>query len=202
MPALVFAWYEASVTSFMRPPARGLAPLGWLLFFGLQDCIMASPPKSTPPESAPVSSSAAAEPETLRTAAARAHRHVGTALVTWNFNDPNYQAMAAHHFDSLTPENEMKWYAVHPAPDRFAFEAGDRLVAFAAENGMRVRGHTLVWHSQLAGWVKELSGNALHEAMIHHVQTVAGHYKGKVAQWDVVNEALAEGSSGGLRSSS
>ena len=89
---------------------------------------MASPHRSVPPESAPAASSGAAgETETLRGAAIRAHRRVGTALVTWNFKEPNYQAMAAHHFDSLTPENEMKWYAIHPAPDRFAFEAGDQI---------------------------------------------------------------------------
>jgi endo-1,4-beta-xylanase len=139
---------------------------------------------------------------TLREAAGRAHRHVGTALATEYFNEPSYGAIAGRQFDSLTPENQMKWEAIEPRKGAFAFEGGDELVAFAQENGMRVRGHTLVWHSQLAPWVKGLSGEALHSAMIDHVKAVAGHYAGRVAQWDVVNEALADGPTGALRSDS
>jgi endo-1,4-beta-xylanase len=138
----------------------------------------------------------------LREAAAPARRRVGFALMTHHLREPTFAKLAATHFDSLTPENEMKWYAVEPERGRFAFEKGDELVAFAASNNMRVRGHTLVWHSQLAPWVKGLSGDALRAAMLAHVERVVGHWKGKVAQWDVVNEALADGPGGGLRSDS
>lgn len=110
--------------------------------------------------------------------------------------------LAARSFDSVTPENEMKWYASEQRPGVFAFGGADRIVAFAAANGMRVRGHTLVWHSQLAPWVKGLSGDELHAAMLRHIRGVAGHFKGKIAQWDVVNEALADGDSGALRADS
>jgi endo-1,4-beta-xylanase len=128
----------------------------------------------------------------LREGAARAHRRIGTALMTHHLQDPTFRKLAALHFDSLTPENEMKWGALEPMPGKFTFGAGDALVAFAIENNMRVRGHTLVWHQQLGGWVKSLSGEALRAAMLAHTSATVGHWKGKIAQWDVVNEALAD----------
>ena len=149
-----------------------------------------------------MASDSSAQDATLRAAGARAHRRIGTAVATYHFDDPDYQPAAAQHFDSLTPENEMKWQATEPRPGVFDFHAGDTLVAFARHHDMRVRGHTLVWHNQLAPWAKALSGDALHAAMLRHVQGVAGHYKGRVAQWDVVNEAIAEGESGALRADS
>ncbi len=181
-------------------------PAVFTALFVLQGCIMVphSGPPSGPPSTTPAPSgpTAAGSGATLREAAASAHRRVGTALVTWNFGDARYRAVAARQFDSLTPENEMKWQSVHPQPDTFAFEGADALVAFAAESGMRVRGHTLVWHQQLAPWVKDLSGEALRAAMIGHVERVVGRYKGRIAQWDVVNEALADGAGGELRGDS
>jgi endo-1,4-beta-xylanase len=141
-------------------------------------------------------------PTPLRGAAAAAGRHVGVAIDVGQLRSPIYRRTAAQQFDSVTPENVMKWETVEPAPGRFGFAPGDQLVAFAAENNMRVRGHTLVWHSQLASWVRGLSGDALHAAMIAHVRGVVGHWKGQIKQWDVVNEALADGSGGGLRADS
>lgn len=141
-----------------------------------------------------------AGPPPLRELGARANRHIGVALATWHFGDGRYAQVAGRTFDSLTPENEMKWETTEPRPGSFDFAAGDTLVAYAAEKAMRVRGHTLVWHQQLPAWVKGLSGQQLRDAMIRHIRGVVGHYKGKVAQWDVVNEAIAEGPSGQLRS--
>ncbi len=139
---------------------------------------------------------------TLREAAARTHRHVGTALATEYLGEASYGPTAAREFDSLTPENQMKWEAIEPRKGVFAFDGGDELAAFALQNGMRVRGHTLVWHSQLAPWVRALSGEALHAAMVDHVRAVAGHFRGRIAEWDVVNEALADGPTGELRGDS
>ncbi len=115
--------------------------------------------------------------------------------------NPRLRALIATHFDSLTAENEMKWGASEPRPGEFSFAAGDNLVAFAAENGMRVRGHTLVWHSQLAPWVKDLSGAALRAAMLRHIRTLVGRWRGRIAQWDVVNEALSDDGECPLRDS-
>jgi endo-1,4-beta-xylanase len=150
----------------------------------------------------PLATADEAEPPPLREVAARAHRHMGVALATWHFGEGRYAQIAGRTFDSLTPENEMKWETIEPRPGSFDFQAGDSLVSYAGEHSMRVRGHTLVWHNQLPAWVKGLSGESLRAAMIRHVQGVVTHYKGRIAQWDVVNEAIAEGPSGELRDSS
>jgi endo-1,4-beta-xylanase len=138
----------------------------------------------------------------LRQAAAPTHRHIGTAVMNHHLGNAQLRSVVATHFDSLSPENEMKWEATEPRPGVFTLDAGDKLVAFAAQNGMRMRGHTLVWHSQLAPWVKELSGGALREAMTRHIRTLVGHWRGRIGQWDVVNEALADGNGGKLRDDS
>jgi endo-1,4-beta-xylanase len=137
----------------------------------------------------------------LRQAAATAHRRIGTAVMNHHLANASLRQLVATHFDSLTAENEMKWEATEPRPGRFTLAGGDKLVAFAAENGMRMRGHALVWHSQLAAWVKDLTGDALREAMRRHIKTLAGHWRGQIAQWDVVNEAIADGNEGKLRDS-
>ncbi|HSY39990.1 MAG TPA: endo-1,4-beta-xylanase, partial [Polyangia bacterium] len=74
-------------------------------------------------------------------------------METRHLGEPAFAGVLAANFNSLTPENEMKWVNVEPSPGQFSFQAGDALVAFAEQNGMRVRGHTLVWHQQLAPWV-------------------------------------------------
>jgi endo-1,4-beta-xylanase len=115
-------------------------------------------------------------------------------------SEPSYAEVAGREFDSLTPENEMKWSDTEPSPGKFTFGAGDRLVEFAEKHGMRVRGHTLVWHNQLAAFVKGLTGDDLKQAMLRHVRETAGHFKGHIAQWDVVNEAVDD--TGALRKNS
>ena len=129
-------------------------------------------------------------------------RRIGAAVESQRLREAAFAATLATNFNSVTPENEMKWTYIEPAPGQFAFRGGDALVAFAVQHDMRVRGHTLVWHTQLAPWVSKLSGEALRAAMIAHVRGVVSHYRGKVAQWDVVNEAFADGEGGGLRGDS
>jgi endo-1,4-beta-xylanase len=141
-----------------------------------------------------------APPATLREAALPTQRKVGVAVATWFMSDPRYSEVAGHEFDSLTAENEMKWYATEPSPGTFTFDAGDRLVDFAEKHQMRVRGHALVWHNQLAEWVKGLRGDELRKAMLRHVRQTAARWKGRIAQWDVVNEAVDD--SGKLRANS
>lgn len=100
------------------------------------------------------------------------------------------------HFNALTLENRMKWESIHLQPDQYRFAPADALVDFAHENGMKVIGHTLVWHSQTPDWVFEhadgtqLTREELLARMEEHIKTVVGHYKGKVYSWDVVNEAI------------
>ncbi|WP_145947219.1 endo-1,4-beta-xylanase [Paenibacillus sp. Y412MC10] len=111
------------------------------------------------------------------------------------------------HFNSVTAENEMKFERLHPAEDRYAFEAADRMVALAKANGMGVRGHTLVWHNQTPAWVFENEGGSqtdrvtLLARMKSHINTVVSRYRGELYAWDVVNEAVSDSGSELLRPS-
>ncbi|MFH8626458.1 endo-1,4-beta-xylanase [Streptomyces vietnamensis] len=138
---------------------------------------------------------------TLGSAAAQSGRYFGTAIASGRLGDSAYTTIAAREFNSVTPENEMKIDATEPQQGRFDFTAGDRVYNWAVQNGKQVRGHTLAWHSQQPGWMQSLSGSTLRQAMINHINGVMAHYKGKIAQWDVVNEAFADGTSGARRDS-
>ncbi|MFC6076317.1 endo-1,4-beta-xylanase [Microbispora bryophytorum] len=137
---------------------------------------------------------------TLGAAAARSGRYFGTAINASKLGDPAYTTIAGREFDMVTPENEMKLDATEPRQGQFVFTAADRIVDWAAENGKRVRGHTLVWHSAQPQWLQSLSGSALRQAMVDHINGVMGHYKGRIYAWDVVDEAFADGT-GGRRNS-
>jgi len=75
-------------------------------------------------------------------------------------------------------------------------------VDFATRNGMKVRGHTLVWHQQNPGWLTDgkYTSDELAQMLEKHIKTVVGHYRGKIFAWDVVNEAFDELHPGELRS--
>jgi endo-1,4-beta-xylanase len=136
----------------------------------------------------------------LRDAAARTGRLVGAAVYSSALaTDPTYAAAAGRHFSYLTAEWEMKWDPVQRVPGVYDFSGGDAIVAFGEARGMRVKGHTLVWHQALPSWVEWLSPPELRIAFEDHIRTVAGHYRRRVHAWDVVNEAIDDGRSG-LRS--
>lgn len=119
--------------------------------------------------------------------------------------DTNALEVIKTQFNTISPENALKWASVHPEADRFDFAAADRYVAFGEKYGMFIVGHTLVWHSQTPGWVfRGEQGNppdreTLLGRMREHISTVVGRYKGRVNGWDVVNEALQD--NGSLRQS-
>jgi endo-1,4-beta-xylanase len=109
------------------------------------------------------------------------------------------------HFNSITPENVLKWEWVHPQPNKYDFEGPDRYVAFGEKYHMFIIGHTLIWHSQTPRWVFEddkgnpVDRETLLGRMRDHIHTVVGRYKGRIKGWDVVNEAVDE--DGALRQS-
>ena len=123
---------------------------------------------------------------------------IGAALNEFQFTGQNTGAVAVieRQFNSITPENVMKWEKIHPEPDRFDFGPSDRYVKFGEEHGMFIIGHTLVWHSQTPNWVfQDEKGNPLVRDMLlqrmsNHIHTVVGRYAGRIRGWDVVNEAL------------
>ena len=124
---------------------------------------------------------------------------IGAALSPAQFCESNRveAAIVKAQFNSLTPENVMKWEQIHPLPGQYDFAMADRYVAFGEANGMFIVGHTLVWHSQTPPWVFELDGKpasreVLLQRMREHIGSVVGRYKGRVHAWDVVNEALNE----------
>ena len=135
-------------------------------------------------------SAAYAEASTLGAAAGQSGRYYGTAIGAWRLGDPQYASIAAREFTMVTPENEMKPDATEPQRGQFSFGPADQVYDWATRNGMSVRGHVLAWHDQQPAWMRSLSGSDLRQAMIDHINGVMTHYRGKLAYWDVVNEAF------------
>jgi endo-1,4-beta-xylanase len=130
---------------------------------------------------------------TLKYGAERAGRLIGAALTASRLSEASYAATAAAEFNYVTPENEMKWTFTEATRGTFTFEEGDAIAAFAAQHGMLVKGHTLVWHSQLPTWVSDITDPVdLRNVMLNHIFRVVTHFRGKVVAWDVVNEAVAD----------
>ncbi|KAJ9137554.1 Beta-xylanase [Pleurostoma richardsiae] len=136
-------------------------------------------------------------------AVAAGKRYFGTEVSTTVLNDAAANAVAenSQDFGQYTCENEMKFDALEPQRGVFSYTAADRIVAQAQANGMVMRCHNLVWHSQVPSWVTGggFDNATLISIMKNHIANVVAHYKGKCYAWDVVNEALNE--DGSYRSS-
>ena len=121
---------------------------------------------------------------------------VGTCAMAGHFDDPAWVGLATTHFSQLTPEWEMKMEYILTDGFRYRFDRPDRIAAFARDHGMRLHGHTLIWYSQGAEAFAGLDRARFTAEFDRYITTVAGHYRGKVVSWDVVNEAVTdEGSS-------
>jgi endo-1,4-beta-xylanase len=131
---------------------------------------------------------------TLRSLAEEHGILIGAAVSAGQLIEQDYTETLSREFNILTTENALKFEPVHPSRNQYSFTDADAIVSFAEANGMKVRGHTLVWHSQLPGWInqgaftREEWINILHD----HITTVVGRYKGRIYAWDVVNEAVAD----------
>jgi len=140
---------------------------------------------------------AQAQPATLKEAFHGMFR-IGAALNQFDFEEKNARdvALVTAQFDTISPENALKWGSIHPRPDGYDFDPADHYVAFGEKYKMFIVGHNLVWHSQTPAWVFKddkgapLTREALLERMHDHIRTVVGRYKGRIGGWDVVNEAL------------
>jgi len=127
---------------------------------------------------------------------------IGAAINQMQFSgqDERSADLVRVQFNSITPENILKWESVHPQADKYNFDGPDKYVAFGEMNQMTIIGHTLVWHNQTPKWVfknNQLSDSSVDRAtllkrMRDHIFAVVGRYKGRIKGWDVVNEALNE----------
>ncbi len=120
---------------------------------------------------------------------------IGTAIYTGYLGDPERDAFITKQYASLTPEDQMKPLALQPQEGVFDFRAADKLVDFATQHRLKVRGHCLVWFHRMPNWFYK-DGNKLAQKKLilkrlkDHISKVAKRYKGKVYCWDVVNEAV------------
>ncbi len=123
---------------------------------------------------------------------------IGTAIGTGTLlrNDREMLDLIAREFNAVTAENAMKWGPIHPAENKWNFEAADKLVEFGLKNNMYIQGHVLIWHSQVPGELftdengKQITKAALTKKMEDHITQLVSRYKGKIDAWDVVNESI------------
>jgi endo-1,4-beta-xylanase len=136
---------------------------------------------------------AASRPDTLRTAARGTGVRIGTAVdMTALEADAPYREIVGREFDTVTPENVMKWEAVEPTQGTYNWGPADQLVDFARAHGQKVRGHTLVWHSQNPAWLTEdaFTPAQLRTLLRQHIFAEMGHFRGRIWAWDVANEVF------------
>ena len=144
------------------------------------------------PTALPLESKALTGANSLNTHAVKHGLIAGAAVpVRPLMNDPVFQELVADQYGMLVPENELKPVGLRPSATEFDFSVSDQLFDFAEKHHMQMRGHTLVWHGSVPAWVRNNNGQLnLKDVMIEHIQKVAGHYKGRLYSWDVVNEAI------------
>jgi len=153
-----------------------------------------SPAAPTPPAAPSATAGMVAEP--LRDAARGSGKLVGAAVKSSLLSDAHYAGVLGRHFSYLTAEFEMKWDAIERTRGSEDFRAGDAIVAFGQANGMQIKGHALIWHGSIPGWLSALPPAEFRAAFEAHIRSVGEHFRGRVVAWDVVNEAIADDSSG------
>ena len=159
-----------------------IRPLLFLSLFSLANCRQPSAQPTTP----------TAPETTLRGAASfPVGAAISPSLLT---SKPLYRQTLEREFSSITTENHLKMAQVHPEKDRYDWTGGNTIVDFANQTAKRMHGHALVWHQSVPAWVTQFKGDSLAwEGLVRdHIQTVVRQYKGKIAAWDVVNEAFLD----------
>jgi endo-1,4-beta-xylanase len=125
-------------------------------------------------------------------AASRGPVPIGSAAQIETFRaDPRYREALRRYCDVIVPMNDLKWEALRHDRARFDFSGADEMIAFAESNRQSVRGHALLWGEALPAWAKTMTTKAEAEReLVRHIETVVDRYKGRIATWDVVNEAI------------
>lgn len=116
-----------------------------------------------------------------------------------NISNPEQIAIIKKDFNSITAENDMKPQPTEPAYGQFNWENADKIANFCRSNGIKLRGHCLMWHAQIGEWMYKdekgdlVSKEKLFQNMKHHITAIVERYKDVVYAWDVVNEAISDG---------
>lgn len=127
---------------------------------------------------------------------------VGVAVNQHNVSDSTQIELIKKEFNSITAENDMKPGELHPAEGVWNWERGDKIADFCRKNGIKLRGHCLVWHSQFCDWMfndkngKPVSKEVFYSRLRDHIHQVVNRYKDVVYAWDVVNEAMSDAGRG------
>lgn len=127
---------------------------------------------------------------------------IGVAVNQRNVSDEAQIALIKKEFNSVTAENDWKPGEIHPQEGVWNFERADKIANFCRQNGIKMRGHCLCWHSQFADWMftdkkgKPVKKEVFYERLREHIHTVVNRYKDVVYAWDVVNEAMADDGGG------
>ncbi|KAH0584378.1 hypothetical protein H2248_009917 [Termitomyces sp. 'cryptogamus'] len=148
------------------------------------------PPENAPPSTTTTTTaslSTALEPRQTTASGLDAHmkakgkKYWGSCADPNTLNIANNAAILRSDFGQLTPENSMKWDATENTQGVFTFTNADTLANWAVSNGKLIRGHTLIWHSQLPSWVSSITNAATLTSVIrNHISNVAGRYAGKI----------------------
>ena len=123
---------------------------------------------------------------------------IGVAVNKRNVAQPEHQALIRQEFNSITAENDMKPVSVHPAEGVWHWEGADSIANFCRQNGIKLRGHCLCWHSQFSDWMftdkkgRPVKKEVFYQRLREHIHAVVNRYKDVVYCWDVVNEAIAD----------
>ena len=143
--------------------------------------------------------------QTARYYASQLGKNFGVCVSPNQLNDTRMGQTIYRNFNMVVGENAMKMDATEPSRNGFSFSQGDAIVSFAVKHDMKVRGHTLCWHSQIPSWIGDSNSGSnpkgwtkkqLLDILKNHIYGVVQHYAGKVVEWDVVNECLADGQNG------
>ena len=119
---------------------------------------------------------------------------IGVAVNQRNVTNAEQQALILKEFNSITCENDMKPEPTEPREGEFNWENADRIADFCRANGIKLRGHTLMWHSQIGRWMtaEGTTKEQFYARMKNHIQAIVTRYKDVVYCWDVVNEAMSD----------
>ena len=124
---------------------------------------------------------------------------IGVSLNQRNVSNEDQINLIKAEYNSITAENDMKPGELHPKEGEWNWEKADRIANFCRQNGIRLRGHCLCWHSQFADWMftdkkgKPVKKEVFYQRLRDHIHTVVNRYKDVVYAWDVVNEAISDG---------